>query len=155
MIRFSTHLYSSLIFYRDKHRASVGAIMGTCTKDSGACSRTRHSEPSSQEYVCDQDRSKLVNTLQIAKSGNIIKNPTEYRLLRRTSRSNSENSLLSNATAGEGTMSEHQSSENLTARLQAGHLYKNGNDADFYILRHRFLDCRRHDTPAPVLDCVA
>jgi DNA-binding CsgD family transcriptional regulator len=52
-------------------------------------------------------------------------------------------------------MSHHQSSENFCVQDQVGQLCTDENIPDLYILRRRFLDERRRDTPGPLLDCVA
>ncbi len=52
-------------------------------------------------------------------------------------------------------MSDHQGSEDLRVQNQIGQPHKDENIPDLRTLRHRFLDERRHNTPGPLLDCVA
>lgn len=52
-------------------------------------------------------------------------------------------------------MSDHQASEDLRVQNQIGQPHRDANIPDLRTLRHRFLDERRHNTPGPLLDCVA
>ena len=52
-------------------------------------------------------------------------------------------------------MSHHQPSEDLCVQNQIGQPQKDENIPDLRMLRHRFLDERRYNSPGPLLDCVA
>ncbi len=52
-------------------------------------------------------------------------------------------------------MSTHHLNENLSLQHQIEHLQQEGIIPDVRMLRRRFLDERRHNTPRPMLDCVA
>ncbi len=52
-------------------------------------------------------------------------------------------------------MSDRQPSEDLRVQNQIGQPHRDANIPDLRTLRHRFLDERRHNTPGPLLDCVA